>query len=139
MATLAELVFEEYPDDVITVRLSPVPMREYFALLREFDALDEPSEEPVAQLTAFFDHWTRIALVGWTFPSPLTGEGMLDLDLRLATAIVRQWMERIKEVPAPLPVGSSGSRPSPEPSTQPPANRSQRRQSSRTRRRTTPS
>ncbi|CAB4173624.1 hypothetical protein UFOVP1028_38 [uncultured Caudovirales phage] len=104
----ATLVFEEYPDDEIVVRLSPVPMRDYFGLAQQLDAASS-----AADYTALFGAFVDAGvLVSWTFPEPCDLPGMMARDFKLNLAIIRQWIAGVRSVPLPLPRRPSGGTPS---------------------------
>ena len=108
MGTIAELVFDEYPDDVISVRLSPIPMGTYLQIIRDMNGADTD-----AKWEAAMSRFAAAALVSWTFPEPANWEGMQARDLALNKAIYNQWVERVGAVAPPLPRQSSSTGPSP--------------------------
>lgn len=106
--TTATLVFDEYPDDEIVVRLSPVPMRHYFALVEKWDAA-----ERLGDYAALFREFAEAGLlISWTFPEPCDVDGFLARDFKLGVAIVREWIQGVRDVPLPLPRSASAGTPS---------------------------
>jgi len=114
------LVFDEYPDDEVVLRVSPIPMEDYFGVLEDWAKLRSDNAD-AAEMVALFGRFADLALVSWSFPEPATAEGMKRRDVNLGLAMMGQWLEQVGRVPLPLPLGSSGSEPSPEDSTPPPA------------------
>ena len=106
--TTATLVFYEYPDDEIVVRLSPIPMRAYFDLLADYDAANT-----APAYAALFERFVGLGLlVSWTFPEPCDVDGFMARDFKLGLAIVKQWIVGVRDVPLPLPRSASGGTPS---------------------------
>lgn len=102
--TTATLVFDEYPEHEIVVRLAPVPMRLFFDLMAESD-----TARTVGALRDLFAKFIDAGLlVSWTFEEPCTLDGYLERDKALGIAIVRQWIEGVRNVPLPLPLSASG-------------------------------
>ncbi len=99
------LEFEDCPPVEVTV--SPVPMRAYFDFVESWTR-DSTVEKFRAELAG----WSKLAE-----PSP----PIEDLDWGHARAVVNGWITAVREVPLPLPVGPSGQRPSPGPSSAIPA------------------
>ena len=130
MGTTAVFVFDEFPDGEVTVRLSPVSMRDYFDFLERWNA-----DSTIGGFRAEIAHFAEIAQPTWTFPAA----SFEDLDYALVKAIVNAWVKRVPEVPVPLPLASSGTERSREPSTETPAAEASPRRSSRARSGSTPS
>ena len=105
--------FEEYPDDTIVVRVSPVPVDDLFTVLDAFTQF-RTREGFVALVEAFAPF-----LESWTFPEPADAEGLRKRDINLVLAIVREWREGVGEVPLPLPRRSSDGGPSEAPQESP--------------------
>lgn len=121
MANLT-LVFDEYPDDEIVLRISPVPMGDYFDIIELYDGAMETSD--LTKVRALFDRFAPVALVSWSFPEPATAEGLYRRDFKLASALVAQWLKGVRDVPRPLPLMSSDGtasmrETSPSPSSEP--------------------
>lgn len=101
MARTMTLVFDEYPDDEIVLRLSPIPLGEFFALAKDFDALSEKGSG--VDIPEFMRRFGDLALASWSFPEPATGDGLLTRDFNLALAIMAEWFSGVRNVPLPLP------------------------------------
>lgn len=106
------LAFEEYPDDEIVTRLSPVSIRTYFGVV---DAYGSGEWDGLAEIEAMYAAFAP-ALIRWTFEPPATAEGLAEIDAKLSFAIVRRWMDAVRQVPPPLLVRSSDTTPSEDPS-----------------------
>jgi len=106
MEKRATLVFEDYPEQEYSVRLSPVSMRQYLDFIERWD---EPT-----QLDAFREQiatFEALAIPTWTSGE----EAFTDLDFSLIRTIVTEWATRVKGVPAPLLAASSATAPSQAP------------------------
>ena len=105
------LEFEEYPDEVYEVTVSPVPL----------SAFEKVWELHLAALTA----WTSIGdtdplraeVAEFVKVAKPTVKGkaakLLAADPQLIFALVRMWHAGVRNVPLPLPRASSGTEPSP--------------------------
>jgi len=103
----ARLEFDEYPDDHIVVRLSPVSLDDFDAIV---DLFNVAGRQVLAKpIRALYAKWAPVALISWSFPEPATVAGLGARDPNLGLAIVRQWIEGVRHVPLPLPVPSSGT------------------------------
>lgn len=100
---LAVLEFEEYPGLEVTVRLSPVPMAEYFAILND---LDDPGE---GGWVALVQRFAPVGLVSWNLAEPADAAGLVAQPYELAIGIVLQWTKAVADVPVPLPKASSST------------------------------
>ena len=128
MATTAEFVFDDYPDDVFTVQLSPVSMRAFFDFQRDWST---PST--MAEFEAEIGRFVDLAHPTWTDDAAT----FLDHDVALVRAIVTMWLGRVMDVPAPLLAESSDTGRRREHSTETPAAPSSPRSSSSKRSATT--
>lgn len=129
MATLT-LVYED--EQETELRLSGVSFRTYYQLATEWDAIARGQVEPEG-IMAYYAKFADALLVRWTWPEEPTGEHFLDRDIGFVKAVIRDWFAAMTEVAPPLPVRSSVTGQSPARLTEPPANRSARRSSSRSR------
>lgn len=93
------------PEDSYTVTVSPVSMRAFFAFIDEWSK-DSTVPEFMAQLTTF------TALAQPTKNGEPLGDAFLDEDFALSRGLVNFWITSVREVPPPLPLGSSGTTPS---------------------------
>lgn len=113
------LAFEEYPDDEIRVRLTPVSITTYFDIADAYGSGTWQGRDEVKAMYAAF----APVLLSWTFEPPATADGLAEIDSKLSFAIVDQWLREVRKVPAPLPLRSSDTTPSedpdPESSTEP--------------------
>ena len=106
MARTLRLTFEEYPDDEIVLRLSPVPMTVFFDIVERFDRAQAGT---LADKLDLFRSFGDAGLVeSWSYPEPTNGDGLLARDFGLAIQIVSQWLEGVGQVPRPLPPSASG-------------------------------
>ena len=121
-------VFDEYPGEEFTVRLSPVSLRAYFDFLTRWN-----QASTLAEFRAEIGTFVELAAPTWT----LQAETFEDLDFALVKAIVNTWVAKVPEVPLPLPVEPSDTARRREPSTETPAAASDHRPSSSGRRRST--
>lgn len=117
MDTLATLVFEDLDGEVV-VRLSPVPMRVYFDLIKR-RAEASTVEDYEALFRAFCDAGL---LVSWTFPEPCNFDGLMARDVKFGLAVLRDWVAGVRSVPLPLPRSASGGTES-TPEASPPSSR----------------
>ena len=130
MATTGVFTFEDYPDQEFRCRLSPVSMGAFFDFLDAWDAV-----QTITDMRSVIGTFVELAAPTWT-----TGESaFMDLDQALIKAIVAAWIRAMREVPLPLPAGSSGIERSPEHSTPTLAAASAHRPRSQGRRRSTTS
>ena len=111
----ATLRFADYPGEEIVVRVAPIPMEDYFAILVDFTKFTRRGT--AEQLMDLFGRFAELALESWTFPEPADAKGIRRRDVNLALAMIQQWLDEVGRVPLPLPVGSSGTEQSPEDST----------------------
>jgi hypothetical protein len=110
----AILEFEEYPGETITVRLSPISLDDYEKVVTLWGrAFTRMLPKPLRTLYAA---WCPLALVEWTFPEPADAKGIGARDANLGMAIVRRWIEEVRDVPLPLPARSSDGAASEDPS-----------------------
>lgn len=128
MATLT-LVYED--EQETELRLSGVSLGTYLGFLREWNSLQGAAG--VEDIEKFARRFAETLLVSWTYPEPADAAGFLARDLGFMKAVVRDWIEAMAEVEPPLPLRSSATAQSPERLTEPPANRSTRRSSTRSR------
>jgi hypothetical protein len=95
--------FDEYPDQEIVARLSPVPLDTFDAIVDAYLEAAEIIAEKVRALAELFGP----LLVSWSFPEPADAAGLGARDPNLIVAIVGQWILGVRTVPLPLPVRSS--------------------------------
>lgn len=101
--------FDDRPEKVVT-RQTPVSVNEYFGVR---EARDGANWSDRASLSAVFSAFAPF-LISWDFEPPATAEGMADLDVLVAMAIVDAWILEVRNVPRPLARRSSDGEPSPE-------------------------
>ena len=108
-----DIEFEEYAKDSFTITVSPVP-------LGAFEAINAGYPEAVGTFQAQGDAGKLRALVAEFVKvakptrngSAMTAERLLAIDPNLAIALMRQWHAGVRNVPLPLPRGSSATEPS---------------------------
>ena len=106
----ATIVFDEYPDDEVTVILSPVPVATYFDIIEKANTLRfDPAE-----FRALFEQFAPF-IDSWTFPEPTDADGLLAQDYNLGLAIIREWAREVRSVPLPLRLTPSDGTPSEAP------------------------
>jgi hypothetical protein len=98
--SVAVLEFEEYPGQEIRLRISDVPLTEYW------DFAEWRMEWSRAGFDELCERLGKY-LVSWTFPEPATVEGLKARDPNLLVAMRNQWAQAVANVPLPLPVASS--------------------------------
>lgn len=110
-----DLEFEEYPKDIYTVTVSPVPLGTFEAInaayavaVGGFQAQGDAAK--LRTLTAEFVKVAKPTRNG----AAISADRLLAIDPNLAIALIRQWHAGVRNVPLPLLRGSSGSDPSPE-------------------------
>ena len=96
----------KYAGAEVTVRLSPVPIAEWVALLHE------TSERWTAPET--LDRFARVALVDWNLSDrdcaiPCTADGLSRVNPDLVAAIIREWLDQVVSVPRPFVTSSNGT------------------------------
>ena len=102
----ATIEFDEYPDKVFVVRLSPVAMDDWLDIdsrLMSFRGRDE--------LLELVDRFCEVAFMGWeNSDEEPSAANLRRLDPNVILALVRQWSKAIAEAPLPLPrrPGSGG-------------------------------
>lgn len=97
----ARLEFDEYPDEHVIVRLSGIPLSEFFTVRDAFAELTWDADA----MAAFAELFSPF-LVSWSFDVPIE-EGVFAYHLGLGVAIVREWLKAVRDVPSPLPQRSS--------------------------------
>ena len=106
MKTLT-IEFDEFPDQSVTVQIQPVPMLVFLDVIDKMAnmTLDVAPFEALAQQFVPF-------IESWTFPEPVSIQGLLSLDFGMVIAVVNAWIEGVRDVPRPLPLTSTAGTPS---------------------------
>lgn len=94
------VVFDEYPDDEVVLRVSGIPQSAFWALLELEVTFNRESFGALADALA---PW----LVSWTFPHPADAQGLREIDLNLALALRMELVKGVRDVPLPLPLTAS--------------------------------
>jgi hypothetical protein len=113
MKTLT-IEFEEFPGETVEVRISPVPVMDFFKVQNAGRGL-RVAEESFTELATAFAPFVE----SWTFPEPLGVEGLLARDYNWFIAVVNLWIKGVRDVPLPLPLTSSSGEPLEDPTTSP--------------------
>lgn len=109
MKTLT-IEFEEFPGETVEVRISPVPVMDFFKVQNAGRAL-RVAEESFTDLATVFAPFVE----SWSFPEPVGVEGLLARDYNWFIAVVNLWIKGVRDVPLPLPLTSSDGEPSEDP------------------------
>lgn len=108
----ARISFDEEPDEYV-VRLSPVSLRDYGAIIELYTAaLSESWPESLLPLYAKF----APLIAEWSFPERITAKALESRDPNTMLALVREWASGVRRAPLPLPRRSSDTAPSEDPS-----------------------
>lgn len=102
--------FEDYPGLEVEMRTSPIPMGEYADAV-EF--LSVAGKDPLGTMRQLGEIVNRY-LVSWNLEGDATAQ-----PFELLLGIALAWVGAVGAVSLPLPRRSSGTEPSPEPSTLP--------------------
>jgi hypothetical protein len=101
MKTLT-IEFEEFPSETVEVRISPVPVVDFFKVQTAGRSL-RVAEESFTDLATVFAPFVE----AWSFPEPVGVEGLLARDYNWFIAVVNLWIKGVRDVPLPLPLTSS--------------------------------
>ena len=112
--TTLDIEFEEYPDDVVTVRTGPVSIKDFFAVQAVARGL-RLSEDSFTELATVFAPFVE----SWSFLEPVGVEGLLARDYNWFIAVVNLWTKGVRDVPLPLQRRSSDTEPSEDQTTNP--------------------
>jgi hypothetical protein len=105
------LTFDEVGDYVL--RLSPVPMDDYFAISEAWDTARAKDRDALDDYRALFRTFGDAGVIeSWPHEEKPDGAGMLRRDFKLALVVVSSWLAEVGKVPLPLPVSASGGTPS---------------------------
>lgn len=110
-----DVEFEEYPKDTFTITVSPVSLGVFEALHTAYpEAVGAfQAQGEATKLRALVAEFVKVAKPTKN-GSTMTAERLLAIDPNLAIALMRQWHAGVRNVPLPLPRGSSATAPSPE-------------------------
>lgn len=111
----AVIEFDEYPDEWYRVRLSPVSLDDFEAIVDAYLAADKIGLMP-KELRAMAALFVPL-LESWSHKKPVTLKALGSLDPNLLFALVGQWINGVRSVPLPLPRRSSDGEPSEGPTT----------------------
>lgn len=105
----AVIEFEEYPDEWFRVRVNGVSVREFDAAIETYNEsavrfMPGPIEKLCDLFAPFLESWSRDG-----------DPDVRELDVNLLLALVREWVNGVRNVPLPLPRRSSDGEPSEDP------------------------
>lgn len=105
------LTFDEYPDTEFRAVISPVPLRDFLAIVAAYEeAARTMLPDQIGTMCDLFAPYSR---------EPATRDAFGDLDPNLILGIVGEWVMGVRRAPVPLRHGSSGGGASPADSQSP--------------------
>lgn len=109
-----KLTFEDERFEGLEVRVKSMPLGKFIelaAMIDEGGFTGETARQVFEQFATVLVSWNAENDEG---PLPTTADGLLQLDLAEARAIIEGWRDAITGVPAPLEQSSTDGAPSPE-------------------------